>query len=402
MNVKKLLASIISLMIISTVVHAADNQSAKYVRLLSRNAATDSIDSVYFNPAGTAFLQKGSHIQLNGQTVRLRYSYELKSKKYTMTNWVPFIPSAYVGYNGGNWAVFAGYSIPQGGGDLKWDSIKVSNRIDNPTGGPPEKIDVILDGESEGESSTHMLSYGASYAFSPIIAVGARFDISLASAKYEASQKGRNLDGSSFNYGGELARSGYGFGGALGVHVRLNEEINASLTVESTQKVKLHIDEESHSEGNKSVLDGLKTGTPDEADTPWVIRAGLSYTSPFGLEIPISFKYSFWEALDTENNKDIITAAVGFRYWPTKELELSLGGSYANGNKKDKALDGTFLDPELESFTIGTGIGLEIFDNFNIDVGFLYPFYLEADGKALYKKLNKQVVNISLGVGYIF
>ena len=323
-----------------------------------------------------------------------------------MTNWVPFIPSAYVGYNGGNWAVFAGYSIPQGGGSLKWDSIKIPKSIPNPIPQQTGNVNVIYNAKSfEGKSSTHMLSYGASYAFSPIIAVGARFDISLASAEYEGSVKQKSLDPNlaavlDLDFGmGKLARSGYGFGGALGVHVRLNEEINASLTVESTQKVKL---KKKSSSGGAYILTFLEESAPDEADTPWVIRAGLSYTSPFGLEIPISFKYSFWEALDTENNKDIITAAVGFRYWPTKELELSLGGSYANGNKKDKALDKTFVDPELESFTIGTGIGLEIFDNFNLDVGFLYPFYLEVDGETYYKKLNKQVVNISLGVGYIF
>jgi len=381
--VKKLLASIASLAIVSGVLFAGDNQSVKYVRLLSRNAATDSIDSAYFNPAGTAFLQKGFHVQVNGQMVWLDYSHELASKTYTMTNLVPFIPSAYVGYSGDNWAAFVAYSIPQGGGSLEWDSVKFFTEAG------------ILDVDFEGKSSTHMFSAGGSYAFSPIIAVGARFDTSFASAKYMADT---TFSVPAVSGGAELVKSGIGFGGALGIHIHPNEEIDISLTVESVQKIKL---EEKSSSGALGTLALLKNSAPDEADIPWAVRAGFSYTFPFDLEIPVSLKYSFWKALDANNNRDELVAAVGLRYWLTERLELSLGGSYANGDTPKNKLDGTFLDPELSSFVIGGGIGWEIFDKFNLDVGLLYPIYLKADGE-LYKKLNKQVIDVGLGISYVF
>ena len=385
---KKLLVSVVLLAIISSVVCAGDNQSTKYVRLLSRNAATDSIDSVYFNPAGTAFLQKGFHIQLNGQAVRLDYSHELSSKTHTMINWVPFIPSAYAGYSGGNWAVFAGYSIPQGGGSLKWNSIKFFYKA----------ASRFLDGDFEGESSTHMLSVGASHTLSPIIAIGARFDTSFATADYEADFTFPTaLGGAAVSGMAKMSKSGMGFGGTLGIHVQPNEKINASLTVESTKEIKL---KEESSGGARGTLGILKASAPDEATTPWVIRAGFSYTFPFELEIPVSFKYSFWKAVD-DDKKDTMDAAVGFRYWLSEQLELSLGGSYTTSDTPKKKMDNTFLDPELSSITIGGGMGWEIFDNLNLDLGLLYPIYFEKDGK-LYKELNKQVVVMSLGIGYIF
>jgi len=386
--VKKLLVLFVLLAIISSAVYAGDNQSAKFIRLLSRNAATDSIDSAYFNPAGTAFLQKGFHIQLNGQTVRLRYSYELLSTAYTMSTWVPFIPAAYAGYSGGNWAIFAGYNIPRGGGTVKWDSVKfLAPDPSAPQDSPP----VPTPGGLEGSSSTHVLSVGGSYAFSPVFAVGARFDASFPEVKYEANVP--TLGGAA-----KLAKSGTGFGGALGVHLQPNEATSASLTIESTQEIEL---KDKSSSGMPGTLGVLKGVAPDNADAPWAIRLGFSYAFPFGLEIPVSLKYSFWKALDDENNRDEIMAAVGLRFWLSERFEISVGGSYANGNTPKDKLDGTFLDPELDNLTIGGGIGWEIFDNFNLDVGLLYPIYLQADGK-VYKKLDKQVIDIGLGIGYVF
>jgi len=380
--VKKLLVLFVLLAIISSAVYAGDNQSAKFIRLLSRNAATDSIDSAYFNPAGTAFLQKGFHIQLNGQTVRLRYSHELSSTAYTMSTWVPFIPAAYAGYSGGNWAIFAGYNIPRGGGTVKWDSVKFPAN---------KELTAFIDGGLEGSSSTHVLSVGGSYAFSPVFAVGARFDASFPEVKSEANVPA--LGGAA-----KLAKSGTGFGGALGVHLQPNEATSASLTIESMQEIEL---KEKSSSGKPGTLGVLKSDAPGNADSPWAIRLGFSYAFPFGLEIPVSLKYSFWKALDDENNRDEIMAAVGLRFWLSERFEISVGGSYANGNTPKDKLDGTFLDPELDNLTIGGGIGWEIFDNFNLDVGLLYPIYLQADGEA-YKKLNKQVIDIGLGIGYVF
>ncbi len=118
---KKIIVMVIVLAIIGGAAFAGDNQSAKYIRMLSREAATDSIDIAYFNPAGTAFLQEGFHVQLNGQTVWLNYSHDFGGTTYEMKNWVPFVPAAYLGYNGGKWAVFFHYNIPEGGGSLDYD-----------------------------------------------------------------------------------------------------------------------------------------------------------------------------------------------------------------------------------------------------------------------------------------
>ena len=44
------------------------NQSAQFIRMMSRNASYD-IDAVYFNPAGVIKLEDGWHFALYSQTI---------------------------------------------------------------------------------------------------------------------------------------------------------------------------------------------------------------------------------------------------------------------------------------------------------------------------------------------
>ena len=44
------------------------NQSAQFVRMLSRNASTD-LDAVYFNPAGLTQMENGFYFGLNNQSI---------------------------------------------------------------------------------------------------------------------------------------------------------------------------------------------------------------------------------------------------------------------------------------------------------------------------------------------
>ncbi|MCG8686665.1 MAG: hypothetical protein MI892_17430, partial [Desulfobacterales bacterium] len=118
---KKIIVLAVALALLGGVAFAADNLSPRYLRMLSRESATDTIDIAYFNPAGTAFLEKGFHIQVNYQGAYLNYAHTLAGNEYASKTIVPFIPSGYLGYNGGQWAVFFGYNIPAGGGALTFE-----------------------------------------------------------------------------------------------------------------------------------------------------------------------------------------------------------------------------------------------------------------------------------------
>ncbi len=95
------------------------NQSADYVRMLTRNASTD-VDAVYFNPAGLTYLNDGLHFYLSSQTIYQSRTLTsnvptLNSDTFEGSTFAPVFPNFYIAYKTGDLAIGAGF-IPIGGG----------------------------------------------------------------------------------------------------------------------------------------------------------------------------------------------------------------------------------------------------------------------------------------------
>lgn len=96
------------------------NQSAQYVRMMSRNASLE-IDGVFYNPAGLIKLENGWHFALNSQTIFQDKTIEsdfplLNDGYYEGTTKVPIFPSAYGVYKNDKWAFSIGFGPTSGGG----------------------------------------------------------------------------------------------------------------------------------------------------------------------------------------------------------------------------------------------------------------------------------------------
>ncbi len=114
-----------SLFILCNVVFAGGvltnyNQSAQYVRMMSRNASLD-IDAVFYNPAGVIKLEDGWHFAFNNQTIFQNKTIEsdfplLNDGNYKGTTKVPFFPSVYSVYKKNKWAFSFGVGPNSGGG----------------------------------------------------------------------------------------------------------------------------------------------------------------------------------------------------------------------------------------------------------------------------------------------
>lgn len=95
------------------------NQSAQFIRMLSRNASTD-IDAVYFNPAGLIKLDDGWHFAFYSQTIFQDKTVSsgfplLNDGEYLGEVKVPIFPTAFGVYKKGDWAFSLGFG-PNGGG----------------------------------------------------------------------------------------------------------------------------------------------------------------------------------------------------------------------------------------------------------------------------------------------
>lgn len=110
------------------------NQSASYMRMLSRNASTD-MDAVFYNPAGLTFMKDGFHISFNNQTLFQKRTIEsdypyLNNKSYSGDVTTPIYPTFFAAYKHDKWAVFAGFGPTAGGGKATFNNGLPSFEID--------------------------------------------------------------------------------------------------------------------------------------------------------------------------------------------------------------------------------------------------------------------------------
>ena len=101
------------------------NQSAQFVRMLSRNASTD-LDAVYYNPAGLTQMANGFYFAFNNQsifqTTTINSEYPLlHNSEYKGETNAPVFPSAFAVYKTDKWAFSAGFGVNAGGGTTKFD-----------------------------------------------------------------------------------------------------------------------------------------------------------------------------------------------------------------------------------------------------------------------------------------
>jgi long-chain fatty acid transport protein len=108
------------------------NQSAQFVRMLSRNASID-LDAVYFNPAGLTQMKNGFYFGFHNQTIiqsktitsefgkQSTPQIPLMYDKYVGDVKVPVFPTAFGVYKTNNWAFSVGFGPNAGGGSAKYD-----------------------------------------------------------------------------------------------------------------------------------------------------------------------------------------------------------------------------------------------------------------------------------------
>jgi long-chain fatty acid transport protein len=101
------------------------NQSAQWVRMLSRNASTQ-IDAVYYNPAGLANLKDGFHFSLNNQSI---FQQKIVNSKFPLLNdgeyigdvKAPVFPTAYAVWKKDMLAFSLGFGPNAGGGSATFE-----------------------------------------------------------------------------------------------------------------------------------------------------------------------------------------------------------------------------------------------------------------------------------------
>ncbi len=140
------------------------NQSAQFIRMLSRNASTD-IDAVYFNPAGLIKLEDGWHFAFYSQTI---FQDKIVDSNFPLLNdghyvgkvKVPVFPTGFAVYKQENWAFSLGFGPNAGGGSADFERGLPSFEI------PITKVVPGLAGLTQVDPALNVTGYNAELSFS--------------------------------------------------------------------------------------------------------------------------------------------------------------------------------------------------------------------------------------------
>lgn len=430
------------------------NQSAQFVRMLSRGASTD-IDAAYYNPAGLVLMEDGLHIALASQTISqtktVESTYPLFGAPKTFIGdvFAPVFPDFYAVYKKGKLAVNLGFGPHAGGGSADFNAglpsfeaqiaelpIGVSTQIGMPT------TKYAADINFSGSSVFYGFQLGASYAVTQKLGVslGARY--LMAKNTYEGSitgikinplhpqlnptgamisasqffntlymatgQTNQTLLGLSRNTADKAVtadQTGSGVTPIIGLNYQIDEQWNVALKYEAMTAIELTNKTEKDDTG--LFPDGKKTNS----DLPAMLAGGVTFKPMPKMLLALSGNYYFddgvsWESRGVKPDANTWEAQLGVQYQLVPKLALSAG--YNRTQISVPAGFQTDLNHNLSSNTVGLGFCYQLLPALAVDFGGLITLYesfekpLTVAGKSYAETYSRDNWDVAVGLSYSF
>lgn len=151
------------------------NYSAEYIRTLNRNAATDSIDIIAYNPAGVMVMEDGLYANISLHYVGKDYTNTVNGQALEQDT-PSVVPGLFALYKKDKWAGFFSLTIPAGGGKVEYESGNATTRVGatilmnqiNALAGAAV-YGTIGNERLEGEGIYYGFTLGGAYKFNDII-----------------------------------------------------------------------------------------------------------------------------------------------------------------------------------------------------------------------------------------
>ena len=425
-----LLVSLSSSLLLAGGVDNRSNYSGEYVRTLNRNAATDSLDAIVYNPGGVMTMEDGIHGNLSLHYVMKDYTNTVNGVALEQDR-ASFVPALFALFKRDKWAGFFAGTIPAGGGEVEYDSGSATTRIGATLltnylnsfylsqGLPGLAYGPIANEKLEGESFYYGYTLGVAYKLDDFVS------FSLAGRYIDADKKVRaGFQVTPTDLGsvaGAIARTAVlnykdeaeGFGLIFGMNISYEPfNIGVRYETETDLDFEYNVREDSIT-GLPIALGsqlGVINGLEHSRNLPALLAVGVGYKLTPKLRIDVNMTTYFQEDADwegAENNVDDgWEAGIAVEYIVNPNLKLSAGYLYTQtGMPAQYALKEA---PELNANAFGAGLVYYVDKNLKVDCGLGFVDY-ESDsyidtlsGTPLLIGLEKDVVMLSAGVQYHF
>ena len=386
------------------------NMNPGYLRNPSRNAEAKRPEAVFYNIAGTGFLEDGLYFDTGNQFVFKKYTNSFpkgaiplypNGKDFSDKTAVWLYPNADIVYKHGPFAVFGNFGIYAGGGKLSYKDGTTATAAALATHFPSSARNHSV----ELSSMTYGEQVGFTYCLRNFISFSGALRLLQATQSMELKSDDATFVG--VNQGNKISydASAFGVGGVFGINVRPFPALTLSTQFQLHSDMKYEV---KNAKGMLSSNLGIVDGETFHTDLPAALNMGAGYQVLKPLYVSASFNYYFNSfaqlnsVLDTSDYSDSWELAAGADYDINDKVTASLGLSYGNRGIK-KTVNDTF-NPVLDSFVIGTGVEYRPIDNLTLTLGLMYIQYFKQDyyigGGAVETKLNKQVFMTSIGAAY--
>lgn len=389
------------------------NQHSAFVRNPARFASL-GIDAVYFNPAGTAFLQDGWHLSANWQMIwQQRDAIAVTpqgNKKFNGEVYVPALPTFLAAYKTGDWTFSGFFGVPGGGGKCEFaDGLPSFNGLASMAAGG-------LPGNSEFTSTQYVfaLQLGAAYKINDNLSAFAGVRGNYTSANYEgkigASMPTANGNLPVFGIDLDLDQSGIAFAPIVGIDYKVGNfnfaakyEFRAITTVENetntfglSQMDKTTGQTNNMDLTNPNVLNaamaaspalgalaGFADGNTLRNDAPAMLSLAGSWQALPRLQVMAGWNYYFDKDAKVESlmggdnmrklSRNTFEYLFGAEYQLTDKFLVSAGIQFTNfGINDNYTSDLAFTN---DSFMTGVGGKYSLTDKVDINFGYSYANY---------------------------
>lgn len=423
---KRIFALAVSVMAASVVfaggVDNKTNLNAGYERNPSRNTECKRPEAVFYNIGGISFMDDGLYVEAGDQLVFKNYANKLDfpsfnalgiNKSYEDNRLVYLYPNAELVYKKGDSAVFFGFGVFGGGGNLEYNDGTAATGLAfagkaMKSGLNTNEGKLFANIAKNHSLDVYSVQLGEIIGLSTKVldnlslAVAARFMHGTQSIELSSPYLAM-INGGSDTVG--YKADGYSVGAMFGIHYKPTELMDISAQYQSITRLNY----EYHSfKGQYSVIKEIITNEKDSFanDLPAVLNLGFGYQILEDLYASTSINYYFNRFATMESPMDgskydygnSFEIALGADYQINSCLMVSAGISYGtNGTKSDT---NNIFSPVLDSLAFGTGCEYKITEKIALTGSFMYCKYFDQDYNVsgYPTTLSKNVVLVAFGV----
>ena len=421
------------------------NQHSAFIRNPAR-FATLGIDGVYFNPAGTAFLQEGWHLSANWQMVwQDRDAIDLKqnNKKYEGNVYVPCMPTILAAYKTGDWTFSGFFGMPGGGGKAEFDNgLPLFDNLIGGLGaglGAMAPVPMTISGASQFESTQYMfaLQFGAAYKINDNLSAYAGIRGNYISNNYMGTIKAladipamaaTGVEVMAVNI--DMDQSGVAFAPIVGVDYKVGDfnfaakyEFRAKTTVENDTKAcdvaagaamaQIGMKETIEAAAGAALggyLGGFADGNKLRSDAPAILSLAGSWQIIDRLQVMAGWNYYFDKDAKVESlmggdnmkklSRNTLEYLFGAEFKVTEKFLLSAGIQFSNfGINDNYTSDLAFTN---DSFMTGVGGKYSLTEKLDINFGYCYANYAPDHNALTQTRYERKTHNATVGVDFRF